>query len=361
MTQIITLTIEKMISDGRGLGRLDGKPIFVSGVIPGESVRAVVTHEGKGHAEADLIEVTSPSPARIKPPCPYFGECGGCQWQFVDYEEQIKAKHLIVAEQLKRVGKMTNVDIRPVWPSAPYGYRQTVVLQRENGKVGFYKSKSHDIIEWDACPILSPDLQREVDRVKEMPGDGSDRIRVSTTGVNHFVQANKEQNDKMVAYVGEEISRRPRKRLVELFCGDGNFTFSLSPLVDSIIAIDAEESAIALAKEKTKVRGVNNVIWWCGAARTKLAAVREKWSTVDGILLDPPRAGAKECLADMIALTPSWIGYVSCDVATFARDVAWLSQRGYQLDYVQPIDMFPQTPHIEVVGWLRAVDSAVTA
>jgi 23S rRNA (uracil1939-C5)-methyltransferase len=163
------LRIEKLVYGGKGLGRLNGRIVFVPGVAPGDLIVAEETARKSGFSEAKVVKLLERSPSRVKPKCPYFGKCGGCDWQHVRYQEQVKAKKLIVEENLQKIGKIKKPNVDEVIPSpSPWNYRNRAQIKVKAGKVGFYAKGSHFVVDVEKCPLLKEDIQGIFPRLKEL-------------------------------------------------------------------------------------------------------------------------------------------------------------------------------------------------
>jgi len=161
------LKIEKLVYGGKGLGRLNGKAVFVPQVAPGDLVVAEETARKSGYSEARVVKLLERSRARTRPKCPYFGRCGGCDWQHIKYPDQVRAKRLIVEENLQKIGKIKKPNIDEVIPS-PWNYRNRAQVKVKRGKVGFYAKNSHNVVDIDRCPLLKEDLEGVFPRLKEL-------------------------------------------------------------------------------------------------------------------------------------------------------------------------------------------------
>ncbi|MBI3994550.1 MAG: 23S rRNA (uracil(1939)-C(5))-methyltransferase RlmD, partial [Nitrospirae bacterium] len=179
--QIISIPIEKLVDGGAGLGRWEGRVVFVPGVCPGEEIRARVTSVKKGYATAELQTVLKPSPDRVAPPCPVFGKCGGCQWQQLAYPAQVRAKSETLRENLRRIGKQTDPDILPPLPAAnPLEYRTRIQLKTDLSKdgpaVGYYAAQSHRLVPIESCPIAGSPLNNALAALRSIFSDPDSRL-----------------------------------------------------------------------------------------------------------------------------------------------------------------------------------------
>lgn len=406
----VTLTLTQIAHGGEAFGRHEGKVIFVPHSVPGETVRARVVQEKKTWARARLVEILTPSPDRIAPPCPYFGpdRCGGCQWQHIAYERQLHLKREIVIDQLRRLGHIADPPVEPTLAvGEPFGYRNHMQFTvAPGGQLGLLRAESHHTIPVDACLLLHP-LLAEIYPTLEVEWEGVQRV-ILRAGVNtgermviletegaeipelavdipvsvvlhrprkppfplaglpfihervgertfrissdSFFQVNTAGAEALAHLVRELLDPKGHETLLDLYCGVGLFGLSLAEDVGLVVGVDASESAMEDAAQNAG--DLENIALHEGPA---LDVLQVLWEPVDLVVLDPPRSGAgEEVLRHLRRLNARRIAYVSCDPATLARDAGHLVDLGYRLEVVQPVDMFPQTYHIETVSlWAR--------
>jgi 23S rRNA (uracil1939-C5)-methyltransferase len=430
MKRSFTIEIEKMVYGGKGMGRVEGKVVFVPFAAPGERVQAEVVHEKKDYAEAALKKIEIKSPRRVEPFCPLYGECGGCQVQHFAHEDQLKLKEEAVRETFSRLTRSGSIEFLPIIPSPQdrgYRIRAQFKAGEKGGRrfLGFYAWRTHRVVEVAHCPLLHPlanrilaglnaylreradvtlkgaDLQVSPEegrgvvvlqtegswdsgKVEEMrrgieglkgiawgekkksvwgdvalfydsPGVGGRKLRLRISG-DSFVQVNPGQNENLVRKVVEWAGLTGKEKVLDLFCGSGNLTFPLALAAKKIWGIDHDRQAIDLARENARVNEFLNCAFLAGPAEERIERVKEETATVDLVVLDPPRAGAHGVLEPLAGLRPRKILYVSCEPPTLARDLARLGSLGYNVERVQPLDMFPQTYHIEVIAELKAAN-----
>lgn len=354
MNDVIELRIEKLIAGGRGCAVHQGERIFIPLTAPGDVVRARIVRRFRGYAEAELVAVLTASPDRVVPRCPVFGACGGCQWQHLRYEAQLHWKREILREQLQRIAKLAAPQVEPTLAApSPWAYRSRIQLQVDaKGRVGFYRQGSHNVVEFDECAIADARINAQLAAAKITLRDTGQGRQLGVDARQGFTQINREQNARLQAIVAAGVAQHGGGRILELHCGQGNLTFPLAAVATQVMAVDDHAGAIRHAQAQARVQSCTNVTFRCTAAQTALREAQRAGDVYDGIILDPPRRGAAEAIAGLIALRPRWIGYVSCDPATLARDVRALMDDGYQHESSHPIDMFPHTHHIESVTWL---------
>ncbi|GAB4546040.1 MAG: class I SAM-dependent RNA methyltransferase [Anaerolineae bacterium] len=404
------LELTTMAHGGSALGRHEGRPIFVPYAIPGERITAQITHDHGRYANAEGVLLLDSSPDRVAPRCPHFGpgRCGGCQWQHIAYEAQLRYKQQVVQDQLARIGGLRNVNVLPTLPSPdPWSYRAHVTFHvAPNGTPGFVATDNQTVIPIDECHIIRPELMelllsldyesldaaQTITRIKMQVGSASDDLLIAFNTVDDeppsleidlpltvaflgedehpqpligtgkvsytihdktfqvtagsFFQVNQAMAEKLVELVLARASLNGRQRVLDLYCGVGLFSAFLAENAREVVAIEGFPTAVDDAD--VNLEGCENVTLIEGLVE---AVLPELDGHFDVVVLDPPRAGMENGAADALAaLGPKQIIYVSCDPATLARDAKHLAARGYHLQEVQPVDMFPQTYHIECVA-----------
>jgi tRNA/tmRNA/rRNA uracil-C5-methylase (TrmA/RlmC/RlmD family) len=363
--RIVDLKIEDIGFGGKGVGRESGKAVFVPYTIEGELVSARIAREKKQFAEADLVDVKESSPHRVEAPCPYFGRCGGCAYQHIDYEHQLAIKQRQVGEVLRRIGKIDNLPIRPIIPSPQqYGYRNRITVHVQDGVIGFYRRDSHRLIDVEHCLIAMEELNRDLAELRARPRlqEGHYTLRAEN-GPRVFSQTNDAVANALRDLVVDLVPSN-QELLIDAFCGAGFFAKALLDKFERVIGIDWDRFAIAAAKEsatekETYIAGdVDLELGGSTAPRTMLGQTpKAQESGSPGsmtLIVDPPATGlgamARKAIVD---LAPGTFIYVSCNPATLARDLHELSEK-FVIDSVTPLDMFPQTAEIEVAAHLRA-------
>lgn len=398
----IDLTLESWGRLGEAMGRHDGELVFVLGGIPGERVTAEVVRVHRKYSSATVVEVLERSPARVEPPCPYFGECTGCQWQHLGYNAQLSAKREKVVDALSRVGGLFLDDAAaPVAETLPspdrYGYRNHARMTvSKQGELGFVNRESRRFVRIDHCMLMRPtvnDLLGELqDRCAETTqlsiraggestetGDSylvqphlfnpdikvmtGQKRYVETIGENRFFvsspsffQVNVEQAARAADVVRKGLALSEEDVLLDAYAGVGTFAVLLSPFVKRVLAV--EESSAAVADARENAAPCPNVEFLLGRTENVLSELPVR---PDVVVLDPPRSGCQpQALTSLLELAPSRVAYVSCDAETLARDLKALTDGGYVVEQVVPIDMFPQTHHVECVALLRWTNSVAT-
>ncbi len=406
MVETVEVQLTAMAHGGSALGRHEGRVIFVPYAIPGETVRAEVVEAHAHWAQARLVEVLVPSPDRVEPPCPYFGpgKCGGCQLQHIAYEAQAELKRQVVIDQLARVGGLRPARVEEILGAEdPWSYRNHVEFHlTAEGKLGFLTADSHSVYPVEACLIIDPLLEElwealdvewpqlrrlslrcgsatgdrmaifELDQYEDFDIDvdfpvscvvlladgeavvlmGRPYLTESVAGRDYrisaasFFQVNTAAAEVLVQAVGDFLVPTGHETLVDLYCGAGLFGLALAGRVGRVVGVESAPSAAA--DFRYNAQGLSHVELLEGTVEESLPRLEKG---LDLLVLDPPRAGAgRAVVADIARLEPARIAYVSCDPATLARDARLLTEAGYQLRTVQPVDMFPQTYHVESVA-----------
>jgi tRNA/tmRNA/rRNA uracil-C5-methylase (TrmA/RlmC/RlmD family) len=411
---VVELRIDALAGSGAGVGRsAEGRVVFVPFTAPGDLVRARIAELHPRYARAELDEVLEPSPSRVAPPCEVFGACGGCSWQHVDYAAQCEAKRRIAEDALRRVGKLSLPRPIALHPSPePYAYRARARVAVEAGRVGYRRRNSRELCAVSTCPILCAPADAQLRALAAAPpardGEweiaagvgsarahavgaagpelelavGGDRLRVSP-GV--FFQGNPALHGALVDSVARAAGRGALA--LELYAGCGFLTLALARAFERVIAVEADAAAAGDLRHNLARAGLANVEvvparvesalgGRQGGRRSRPQVSRSEPEASedqigsesqaseggplhglairpDAVVLDPPRTGLPRGAADRLcALAPARIVYLSCDPATLARDLAALAAGGFALEGVEAFDLFPQTPHVEVLASL---------
>jgi 23S rRNA (uracil1939-C5)-methyltransferase len=423
------LEIHDMIHDGRGVGRHEGKAVFVSGALNGEIVRVKQTGRNKNYDEAETLEVLKASPDRVTPRCQHFGVCSGCVLQHLAEEKQIASKQHILIENLSRLGHVQAEKILEPLTDINWGYRRKgrfsvrYVEKKEKTVIGFREvsnprfvadiSNCHTILPAlaEKLPALSAlidslDAKRTIAQIEFIAGDNSvalvfrnlealsedDKekfkqfaidtgflVFMQPGGVNSvyalwpeqstlefsipdydirmtfrpldFIQVNAGLNQKMIARAIDMLDPQPGERILDLFCGLGNFTLPLARKSTQVVGIEGEAGLVARARDNAVLNGLSNAEFYAADLMKDLSTEPWMQQGFDKLLLDPPRAGAAEVLAQMPLKHIRRIVYVSCHPGSLARDAGFLvRERGYTLKAAGVMDMFPHTAHVESIA-----------
>ena len=368
---IVDLKIEDVAFGGKGVGRENGKAVFVPFTIDSEMISAQITREKKQFAEAEVVDLKERSPHRVNPECPYFGRCGGCSYQHIDYEHQLAIKWRQVRDVLQRIGKFKDIPMRPIIPSPiSYAYRNRITVHAQDGVIGFFRRDSHRLIDIERCPISLDEVNQALVELRaRTPRDGHYTLRAQS-GPRVFSQA----NDAVANALRDLITRLipgDQELLIDAYCGAGFFAKRLLEKFERIIGIDWDKFAIVAAMEnatakETYIAGdVEDELSRAlavaaplgrGAARGRLGSIAPTFQADamrTTVIVDPPATGltakTRRAIADH---APGTFIYISCNPSTLARDLAEL-QQSFTIDSVTPLDMFPQTAEIEVAVHLR--------
>ena len=380
------LTLTDMAFQGGAIARHDGQVVFASYGLPGEDAVVEIERRSRDYLMGRVVEVLSPSPHRVEPPCPYFGTCGGCQWQHIDYSFQTELKARIVGDQLRRIGKFREPTVAPTLAAEEvWHYRNHArFTAKSRGELGFVSLVRRRFVRIDECRIMHPWINDVLARLQgkcgglhqvairygvktgealihpslekiddSIPSNQTSyteemlgkRFRVSGAS---FFQVNTRQAEVLVELVRDRLALTPDQILVDAYAGVGTFAVLLAPYVKRVIAI--EESPAAVADAVLNQAGIKNIIFYQGKVEQILPELRGR---PQAAILDPPRVGCHpDAIAAILKRPPARLVYVSCDPSTLARDLHILCEGGYRLLEVQPVDMFPQTFHIECVATL---------
>ncbi|MBD3378918.1 MAG: TRAM domain-containing protein [Candidatus Omnitrophica bacterium] len=367
----------------KGIGRIDGKVCFVKGALPGEQVVFRVVRDKGRYLEGELLEVLEPSKHRITPECPYYGRCGGCQGQHMDYSEELRYKEEQVDELLKRLAGTDSPALLKIEPSSKeYGYRSTVTLHRRGGRTGFFGADGKTLVPVEKCLLAEDALNKEIPGL-DPRGQRSDvTIKADAAGrtwssermgerfftdtfrgfemffsPRSFSQANRYIAVRILEELEEWMGETDRDTaFFDPYCGSGFFTFLLDRDLGLRVGMDENRAAIDCAKTTLKKHGLKGVKFYRADAEDKFFRIFERCSLGKNILLlDPPRRGVRKDLLEKIRNSEELdrVYYLACDPARLARDVRILTEDGvWRLGRVKPFDMFPRTKHIEVLAEL---------
>lgn len=399
-----------------GVGRLDGKAVMVPHTAPGDLLEVTVVQQRAGYLVARAERVLNPGAARRTPPCPYLPRCGGCDWQQIAYPEQTRFKAEVIAATLNHalgleLNPATLIEPAPV----EFGYRARIRFKTGGGgRLGFYEAGSRRLVEVEHCLVAAAGIRmprefaaaieceeievvadrgREVlvahlarppgasvlsrarrlverdpriagavlraGRAREVVGEVSIAVALEPgleleVEADLFSQVNRAQNLKLVAAVMEMAQASADARVLDLFCGAGNFSLPAARRGATVMGVDAEALAVAAAARNAARLGLKRAEFAAmEAAELARFLLRARYRP-DVVIMDPPRSGARELIGPLVRIRAARVIYVSCDVATLARDLEALRSGGYRLAAVRAFDFFPNTHHAEVVAVLTS-------
>ena len=387
--ELACLTLEDMAPLGDTYAQFEDQTINVFGGIPGEKVLArIVRYKSRRQQRVSgiVVDVLTPSPHRVEPPCPYFGPCTGCQWQHIDYEYQLELKRNAVLKHLSAYPELDRVSVAPTLPSPQQvNYRNHARFTvRDGGKLGFVNRIDRRFVKVDECMLMAPWINQTLGALQSKAAETSQltmRYGINTgdwlvqpilhnqdiliaSGQGHykerlldrpfriaspsFFQVNTKQAERLAELVRERLDLSGTELVVDAYAGVGTFAVLLAPFVRKVVAI--EESSAALKDAAINTLGIENLDFIEGRTEDVLD---ELAGDTDAVVLDPPRTGCHpEALQALVRQRPRRVVYVSCEPETLARDLSLLVQGGFQVERVEPLDMFPQTHHVECVATL---------
>lgn len=415
----LEVTIERILPGGVGLAHAEGRTVLVALAAPGDRLRVRVESVRGRTTFASIVEVLSPSPSRVEPPCPYFGRCGGCDFQQLEYRAQLDAKVEIIRDCLRRVARLEPPGEIRITPSPrEWRYRSRARWQHDPVRnfLGYYERGSHRVCDVVECPVAAPEVESRLTRLRELmragslpvgaaefeavagdggvslapavePGDEREQTRVIAGEryrfdagcffqINHALleplvrealrDASEGAETETAGGIVEETTGDGESETLkyvsgetalDLYAGVGLFTLPLARRFSRVIAVEGNAASTAYARRNLSDAGLSNARVETGAVGAWLSHNAERIASADFLLLDPPRAGAEpEAVRGIVALNPRHISYISCDPATLARDLLALTTAGYRLASVRAFDMFPQTHHVETVVHLLRED-----
>ncbi len=392
------VTIEKLIYGGDGLARLEGQVVLVPFVLPGERAAVEAVTQKPGLVRAKVVELRAPAAERVSPACPYFGRCGGCHYQHAGYETQLALKRGILAETLRRVGKIEPPEDIRVISAEPWHYRNRAQFHIRGVELGYVEAHSNRLCPIEQCPISSPRINQAVATLREMLRDprwprfvrslevftNETQVQLNVLDTERpvarrffewcvekmpdvvpgaldypaagslyrvsggsFFQVNRYLIDGMVEAALENAQG---ESALDLYAGVGLFSLPLVRRFAKVTVVESGAGAIRDLRFNAERAGVT-VDAHQSSVDSFLAGVA---SRPDFVLADPPRSGlGKTVVAQLVRLAPPRISIVACDPATLARDLAGLVAGGYRLARLTMVDLFPQTFHIEAIAHLE--------
>ncbi|MGD8347305.1 MAG: 23S rRNA (uracil(1939)-C(5))-methyltransferase RlmD [Lysobacterales bacterium] len=421
-------TVEDLSHDGRGVATYEEKKVFIHGALPGERITARLTGRRRSYDEGETIEILEPSPDRIEPRCPHFGQCGGCSLQHLDPARQIEYKQRTLEQNLARIGKVSPETIWEPLTGPLWGYRRKARLsvryvhKKERVLVGFRERYGAFVADMSECHVLDPrvaseleplsacilsmEARRSIPQIEVACGDNQcalvfrhleslsetdmERLRefarasgiavllqpggpatVHTLepkevdlgfgfqdlgvelafGPADFVQVNGEMNRLMVARALELLDPGPQDRILDLFCGLGNFTLPIATRCGSVVGVEGDTELVRKGTANAQRNGLENAEFFAADLAQEPEGAPWLKGGYDKVLVDPPRSGAEFILPHVAASGAQRLVYVSCHPASLARDAGILvHEHGFRLKGAGVMDMFPHTGHVESIA-----------
>jgi 23S rRNA (uracil1939-C5)-methyltransferase len=386
-------TVEKIINGGWGLVRSDEGVVLLNYVLPGEEVEYRIKEKARGILWGKLGQVLTPSKHRVEPPCPYFGQCGGCVFQHIDYSQQKTIKKKILHDDLERIGHYDAAPPSSIIDSPPYHNRIRARMKgQEDGQIGFIRKGTNTVIPIDRCLLFPEAIDRfleqwnslknppffhemdilmnpsdkkvyihlsrppgkEKDILKSFPGitfswKGNEDAAVSKLNIKDwsylvspavFFQVNPFQWENMLNTV--ESYLEPCETVIDLYSGVGFFIPLLKKYAKKVIGVESHGYSVTLGRRAFPAEGTEFI---------KTPAETFAFPGADIIVLDPPRSGlSKPVMNAVLRKKYKKAVYISCSSAAFSRDLQVLLENGYQLKDLKILDLFPQTAHLETIG-----------
>ncbi len=387
--EILEVSIEKIVPNGFGLAFAENLTVFVSLAAAGDKSRVKIIQLKGKTAFAEIVEIIETSANRVEPRCVYFGRCGGCDFQQLDYPAQLAAKVGIIRDCLSRIGKINyEKEIEIIGSPKPYAYRARAAwhVDTREKKIGYFQRNSHKIIDVKECPILTPELQNLLTELRETvewesfwaeiveieaanSGENvsiysneiiepTEEISFQANDDNYFYDAQSffQGNSFLIESLIEKATKDAKgENALDLYCGVGLFTLPLAKNFAKVTGIEGSERAVDFARKNVDHGRIENAAIFCENVGEWLAENAKDLREIDFVLLDPPRAGTeKQTIEHLLKIRPREISYVSCEPAILARDLRILSP-SYSIESITALDLFPQTHHVETVARLKRV------
>ncbi len=380
--------IKNLEHHGRGVAREKNIPIFIENALPEETVTYEITKENKKFKEGKTIEILKESKDRVNPPCPYYNECGGCNIMHLNYEKQLQFKENKVKEILEKFN--INTKINEIISTEQFNYRNKITLKVSN-KIGLYKRRSNDIINIKECLLVNDNINKIVEqlqkvslkyiteiiikeadnkimiqyktkkeniKIPDIKADsiyindkiitGNEKLIKKINNINYlispnaFFQVNYEIMTKLYELIKSEVGNK--KNILDLYCGSGTIGLFIAKESKEILGVEINENSISDAENNARLNNINNAEFKLGATKNVIEEINKQY---DVIIVDPPRAGLDNETVEFLNNSNSEkIIYVSCDPFTLSRDLKILEEN-YTIKELTPIDMFPNTYHVE--------------
>ena len=362
---IKNVEIDGYTSGGEGVARLaDGRVVFVYGAARGDILEIRLTEIKPRIARAEIVSIIKPSPYRIKPDCPVYPRCGGCDFRHITYEEELWAKLRRVNDAMRRIGGSSIQTNTILSTGQTDGYRNKAVFHSDGVSHGFYARQSHDIVRVTHCKLLKEDINAAL---KDMSADDELTLRSGRNGISQsieeeldglifeisgFFQINTNAALLLFQKAREYAAMSKDETLVDLYCGVGALTLFIGRDAGQAYGVELNPKAVETAQKNARRNGLAHIQFF--------TADVGKWQNSpqnpDCLIVDPPRSGlSKTAIRKILELVPKRLVYISCDPATLARDIQRLT--GYEPKKLCAVDMFPRTANIECCCLLEDASS----
>ena len=407
----VTMTkIERLDHQGRGIAYIDDKITFVENALPGEEVLIKITNSKKKYNEGIVQKYIQKSEKRVDNVCPFYESCGGCNILHMSYNDQLEYKENKIKDIMKKYANIDKIS-KIIKCDKQFNYRNKVTLKVENNIIGYYKKKSYNLVNIDKCLIIDNEFNKIINDLKRFNLDNIYELMIRNVDSDNtaltlylqkdtnciqideyckknniilnkiiknkdfkcnekskiigklgnfkfiisplsFFQVNTDQTIKLYDKILEVLEPNKDDNLLDLYCGTGTIGIYVANKVNKVLGVEIVKDAIHDANINKKINNINNINFICGNTEKIIKDVKEKYNA---IIVDPPRAGLTESIIrDIFRINPDKIVYVSCDPITLARDLKLLQEKYEVLDVV-PVDMFPNTYHVETVCKLKKI------
>ena len=382
MNQLYQVEITDLAFGGEGVGRIKNMVCFIPFTAPGDRVEVEITQRKKKFFRGRVAALTAPSPLRVEPPCPYFGECGGCQWQHIDYTQQLESKRSHLQHILRKSAGIEYPVPAPLPSPQIYQYRRSARLKvNAAGEVGFFREQSNTVVPIEHCMVMETVLNKEIPAIKAeiaaqltaaeaaapplLPlevelgsEDGKtaahDFLYQGEHSKQGFLQANRGVNSLLQSFIRQHIDTLTEEgdTVLDLFCGDGNLSLPLAASGVHVLGYDISRPAIKKAQRAAaEMYAANESAGRCSYQRAPfqkiMTTIAEKAPEIRAAIFDPPRQGLAGKAGSIAAMGFPVVLYISCIPAILARDLLFFIKAGYEIREIQPMDMFPHTYHLE--------------
>lgn len=405
LNEVYEVKIIKQDHFGNGIAKIDNKLVFVDKALPGDICKIKITKVKKNYVNGKILEILQSSNLRVDVKCPYYEICGGCHVMHEKYEQQLLFKENKVKELINKFTGLSNINYYPIIGNNSFYYRNKVIFHGKNHKLGFYQEKTNDLVDIKECIITNKTLNNIYLKIQSFlndhPNTDIKKVMLRITSLNEtlitldgnfdkseilsyldmvstvylnnelvkgnsfitedilgikfmiypssFFQVNYDMMLSLYGIVIDFYKNNNCSRVLDLYCGTGTIGMLVSKYVDSVVGVEVESSSIKSANICKKLNGISNIEFIEGKVEDKIDLFKD----INSIIVDPPRSGLDVHTIDIIKkLNPKSIVYVSCDPATLARDLNILKEK-YNILEVHPVDMFPNTYHVETVCILK--------